>query len=51
MKNPSAWLFGGEEIVKALAPIATALDAAHGTADYSASIAAAERGLRDPDTF
>ena len=44
----AAW---GSELLAGLAPIAKALDAAHGTSDYSASIALAEQGLRDPDTL
>jgi glutamate--cysteine ligase len=50
-EKPIGLAVWGKEIVKALAPIATALDAAHGSADYSASLAAAEQGLRDPDTL
>jgi glutamate--cysteine ligase len=44
----AAW---GSELLAGLAPIAKALDAAHGISDYSASLAAAEQGLRDPDTL
>ena len=45
-EKPIGLAVWGEEIVKALAPIATALDAAHGSADYSASLAMAELGLQ-----
>jgi glutamate--cysteine ligase len=50
-EKPIGLAVWGEEIVKALAPIATALDAAHGSADYSASLATAVQGLREPDTL
>ena len=41
----------GLEIVAQCAPIAAALDAAHGTADYSAALAAAAVGLSDASTL
>ena len=50
-EKPIGLAVWGQEIVKALAPIAKALDAAHGSADYSASLAAAEQGLSNPDTL
>ena len=41
----------GHEIVAQCAPIAAALDAAHGTSDYSAALAAATLGLNDASTL
>jgi glutamate--cysteine ligase len=41
----------GHEIVAKCAPLAAALDAAHGTTDYSAALAAATVGLNDPSTL
>ena len=41
----------GAQIVAQCAPIATALDAAHGTSDYSAALAAATVGLNDASTL
>lgn len=41
----------GLELVRAFAPIARQLDAAHATQDYSAALAAAEHALAHPDTL
>lgn len=41
----------GHDIVAKCAPIAAALDAAHGTSEYSAALAAATMGLDDPSTL
>ena len=41
----------GEDIVAQCAPIAAALDAAHGTHDYSAALAKASVGLNDASTL
>ena len=41
----------GTDILVHCAPIAAALDAAHGTADYSAALAAATVGLNDASTL
>ena len=41
----------GAQIVAQCAPIAAALDAAHGTSDYSAAVAAATVGLNDASTL
>jgi glutamate--cysteine ligase len=41
----------GAELLEACAPIAATLDAAHGSKDYSAALAAAWVGLRQPDTL
>jgi glutamate--cysteine ligase len=41
----------GHQIVAECAPIAAALDAAHGTSDYSAALAAAKAGLNDASTL
>jgi glutamate--cysteine ligase len=41
----------GSEIVAECAPIAAALDAAHGTTDYSAALAAATVGLNDASSL
>ena len=41
----------GHEIVATCAPIAAALDAAHGTSDYSSALAAATVGLNDSSTL
>jgi glutamate--cysteine ligase len=50
-EKPIGLAVWGQEIVKALAPIAQALDAAHGTNNYSLSLVMAEQGLREPDTL
>ena len=39
------------EILQALQPIASQLDAAHSSTDYSAAVAAAVRALQNPDTL
>ena len=41
----------GAQIIAQCAPIAAALDSAHGTADYSAAVAAATAGLNDASTL
>lgn len=41
----------GHQIVAECAPIAAALDAAHGTSDYSAALAAAKAALNDASTL
>ena len=41
----------GAQIVAQCAPIAAALDAAHGTSDYSTALAAATAGLNDASTL
>ena len=41
----------GHQIVAECAPIAAALDAAYGTSDYSAALAAAKAGLNDASTL
>ena len=41
----------GADIVAQCAPVAAALDAAHGTTDYSAALAAATVGLNDANTL
>ena len=41
----------GAELLDAFAPIAAALDAAHGSTDYSAAVAAARAGLADPSSL
>ena len=41
----------GLELVREFAPIAKALDAAHGTSDYSAAVAHAEQRLHHPETL
>jgi len=44
----TAW---GLKLVKEFAPLARALDAAHGTSDYSAAVARAEHALLHPETL
>ena len=41
----------GQQIVAQCAPLAAALDAAHGTSDYSAALASATTGLKDASTL
>ena len=41
----------GLELAREFAPIAQALDAAHGTSDYSAAVAHAENALHHPETL
>ena len=41
----------GQQIVAQCTPLAAALDAAHGTLDYSAALAAATEGLNDASTL
>jgi glutamate--cysteine ligase len=41
----------GLELVQQFAPIARALDAAHGTSDYSAAVDYAENALHHPETL
>ena len=41
----------GTELLDAFGPIAAALDAAHGSTDYSAAVAAAHAGLADPGSL
>ena len=41
----------GLELVRAFAPVAQALDAAHGSSDYSDAVAHAAHALQNPDTL
>ncbi len=49
--QPVLLLDWAADILAQCAPIAQALDAAHGSRDYSAALAAAQAGLAAPDTL